>query len=159
MGHDSDSDVSMQQGVPQCRGALLGGPSSDPPSWELHGDPLSVDLPLKRGYKIQGHHQYNTLACCWVQLAVQRYSNATPSHSRAINLFGIPSSQEGNDDGNTLPPHCHKHNRKRVAAHDITNICVPCRSITGNYNDGDYSYDGSLLFIVLYHIIVMHFLL
>jgi hypothetical protein len=55
--------------------------------------------PYKKGFKIQGHHQYDTLAHCRVQLAVQRFSNAAPTHSRVTDLFGIASSQESNDGG------------------------------------------------------------
>ncbi len=45
--------------------------------------------PYRTSFKIEGAHQYNTLAHCRVQLVVQHISRSAPTHSRVIDLFDI----------------------------------------------------------------------
>ena len=65
------------------------------------GTPVVDLFPYRMSEKINGSPQYNTLVHCRVQLAVQSVYVPVHTKSRVINLFGIVSSQESNDD---LPP-------------------------------------------------------
>jgi hypothetical protein len=71
---------------------------------ECTGTPTKSIYPYPTNNVIRGHRQYNTLARCRVQLAKQRFSNATKTHVRTIDLFGIQSSQSSHDDPPSPPP-------------------------------------------------------
>jgi hypothetical protein len=79
---------------PDAVGQYWGAPQVIRLTEKCTGTPLESIYHYRTPFKVEGHHQYNTLLHCRVQLAVQRYSNAAPTHSRVIDLFGIQSSQE-----------------------------------------------------------------
>ena len=90
-------------------------------------------------FKIKGACQYNTLAHCRVQLAVQRISRSAPTHSRVIDLFDIQSSQESHDrdDRAHPPPPPQRHHKKRKLARYISNNAVQRRSISNEDEEDD----------------------
>ena len=75
------------------------------------GTPVERLYPYATPHKIHGYRQFNTLAHCRVQLAVQRYSTVMTTRYETINLFGIHSSQESHDDPPPPPPK-RRHDRK-----------------------------------------------
>jgi len=87
-------------------------------------------------FKIEGARQYNTLAHCRVQLAVQRISRSAPTHSRNIDLFDIQSSQESNDQAHPPPPP-QRHNKKRKSARYVNANAVQRRSISNEDEEDD----------------------
>ncbi len=141
--------------TPDAGGQYWGGPPSDPPSREVHGDPRDQRVSLPHNLQDRGSPPV-TLAHCRVQLAVQRISRSAPTHSRVIDLFDIQSSQESHDrdDRDPPPPPPQRHHKKRKLARYAGNA-VQCRSISKEeeedvYDDmdfddeGDNEYDGSL---------------
>ena len=59
---------------------------------ECTGTPTESIYPYPTNNVIRGHHQYNTLTHCRVQLAKQRFNSQTKMQVRTINLFRIQSS-------------------------------------------------------------------
>ena len=54
--------------------------------WGCTGTPVIHTYVYPISFKIEGARQYNTLAHCRVQLAVQRISRSALTHSRVIDL-------------------------------------------------------------------------
>ncbi len=104
------------------------------------GTPVINVYPYRTTFKIEGSRQYNTLAHCRVQLAVQRISRLTPTQSQVIDLFDIQSSQESHDRGHPTPPP-QRHNKKRKSARYANNNAVQRRSISNEDKEDDSDND------------------
>ena len=101
------------------------------------GTPVINVYPYRTTFKIDKARQYNTLAHCRVQLAVQRISRSAPTHSRVIDLFDIQSSQDSHDQAHPSPPP-QRHNKKRKSARYANANAVQRRSIS-NEDEEDES--------------------
>ena len=143
--------------TPDAEGQYWGAPQVIHLREKCTGTPVINVYPYCTSFKIKGARQYNTLAHCRVQLAVQRISRLAPTHSPVINLFDIQSSQESHDhdDRGHPPPPPQHHHKKRKSARYVGNA-VQRHSISkeegeeddyGNMDfddEGDNEYDGSL---------------
>ena len=75
--------------TPDAGGQYWGAPQGIHLREKCTGTPVIHTYVYPTSFKIEGARQYNTLAHCRVQLAVQRISRSAPNHSRVINLFNI----------------------------------------------------------------------
>ena len=82
---------------PDAAGQYWGAPQVIRLTEKCTGTPLESIYHYRTPFLIEGHRQFNTLLHCRVQQAVQSFSNAAPTHSKVIDLFGIQSSQESNE--------------------------------------------------------------
>jgi hypothetical protein len=133
--------------IPDAGGQYWGPPQVIQLCKKCTGTPVIHTYVYPTSFKIEGARQYNTLAHCWVQLAVQCISRLAPTHSRVINLFDIQSpSQESRDDhddrGSPPPPHQH-HHKKRKSARYVGNA-VQCHSISEEEGEEEDDYDGNM---------------
>ena len=134
--------------TPDAGGQYWGAPQVIHLREKCTGTPVINVYPYRTTFKIDKARQYNTLAHCRVQLAVQRISRSAPTHSRVIDLFDIQSSQESHDRDNRghPPPPTQRHNKKRKSARYVGNNAVQCRSNSKEeeedaYDDNNMEYD------------------
>ncbi len=126
--------------TPDAGGQYWGAPQVINLREKCMGTPVINVYPYRTTFKIEGSCQYNTLAHCRVQLAVQRISRSAPTHSRVINLFDIQSSQESHDQAHPPPPP-QRHNKKRKSARYANNNAVQRRSISNEDEEDDFDND------------------
>jgi len=98
-------DMYRDKVTPDAGGQYWGAPQVIHLRKKCTGTPVIHTYVYPTSFKIEGSHQYNTLAHCRVQLAVQRISRSAPTHRQVINLFDIQSpSQESRDDRDDHAP-------------------------------------------------------
>jgi hypothetical protein len=133
---------------PDTSGLYLGAPQVIRLSKKVTGLHLELVHPYPTKVKILGATQYNTLVHCRVMLARQRIKASAPTHYRVINLFGLQSSQESNDNHQD-PPYSPPKRSRNTDAHVVTsrmrsqNACIDDeanvdveRNFDANYNGG-----------------------
>jgi hypothetical protein len=128
--------------TPDTGGQYWGAPQVIHLREKCTGTPVIHVYPYRTSFKIEGARQYNTLAHCRMQLAVQRISRSAPTHSRVIDLFGIQSSQESHDDhAPPPPPHQHHHKKRksvRYVGKTVQHHSIRKEGEEDDYDDMDY---------------------
>ncbi len=140
-------EMHLNRLTPNASGLYWGAPQVIRLSKKVIGLHLESVHPYPTKVKIQGATQYNTLAHCRVMLARQRIKASAPTHYRVIDLFGLQSSQESNDD-HQEPPYSPPKRSRNKDAHVVMsrrhsrNTYIDDEENVHGERDLDANYDG-----------------
>jgi hypothetical protein len=140
-------EMHLNRLPPDALGLYWGAPQVIRLSKKVTGSHLELVHPYPTKVKVQGATQYNTLAHCRVMLARQCIKASVPMHYRVINLFGLQSSQESNND-HQEPPYSLPKRSYNMDAHVDTsrrrsqNAYINDEANVHNERDLDANYDG-----------------
>jgi hypothetical protein len=133
--------------TPDASGLYWGAPQVIRLSKKVTGLHLESVHPYPTKVKIQGATQYNTLAHCRLMLERQRIKASAPAHYRVIDLFGLQSSQESDDD-HQEPPYSPPKRSRNTDAHVVTsrrrsqNAYIDDEANVHDERDLDADYNG-----------------
>jgi hypothetical protein len=125
-------EMHLNRLTPNASGLYWGAPQVIRLSKKVTGSHLELVHPYPTKVKIQGATQYDTLAHCRVMLARQHIKASVPTHYRVINLFGLQSSQESDND-HQEPPYSPPKRNHNTDAHVVTS----CRCSQNAYIDNE----------------------
>ncbi len=139
--------MPLNRFTPNASGLYWGAPRVIRLSKKVTGLHLKLVHPYPTKVKIQGATQYNTLVHCRVMLVRQRIKASAPMHYRVINLFGLQSSQESNDN-HQEPPYSPPKRSRNTDAHVVMsrrrsqNAYIDDKANMHDEHDLDTNYDG-----------------
>jgi hypothetical protein len=163
-------EMHLKRLTPDASGLYWGAPQVIRLSKKVTGSHIELVHPYPTKVKVQGATQYNTLVHCWEMLARQRIKASAPTHYRVINLFGLQSSQESNDNLQE-PPYSPPKRSRNTDAHVVTsrrrsqNAYINNEANVNDERDLDADYDGGgkhryhdergflLIYLLLSHIV------
>jgi hypothetical protein len=140
-------EMHLNRLTPDASGLYWGAPQVIRLSKKVTGLHLKLVHQYPTKVKIQGATQYDTLAHCRVMLARQCIKASAPTHYRVINLFGLQSSQESNNN-HQEPPYSPLKRSCNTDAHVVTsckrsqNAYIGDKANVHDERDLDADYDG-----------------